>query len=224
VDDKDGVYMAKKVDRGRIRDAVRHERAISIKTTSYLADERAYIDEVLEIFLEEARLTEYSNKIAYCVHELAGNAWKGNVKRAYFHERGLDIHNESDYKVGMETFRCDSLAGVSTYVDLQRQLAIYLRVDFQLIDDEARISIRQNVPVTSFERSRIEDKLAVAEKHSTMVTAYESAEDTSEGAGLGLIMTILMLRNIGLTKDVLHASFGEEGTTMTLRLTYQQAC
>jgi hypothetical protein len=51
-----------------------------------------------------------------------------------------------------------------------------------------------------------------------MVTAYESAEDTSEGAGLGLIMTILMLRNIGLTQDILDAAFDQEETVMTLRL------
>jgi hypothetical protein len=210
--------MGKQVDRGRIREAVRHERVISIKTTSYLADERAYIDEVLEIFLEEANLTEYANKIAYCVHELAGNAWKGNVKRAYFYECDLDIHNQSDYDLGMQTFRDDTLPNVRRYVELQRELGIYLRVDFQLIGDEARVSIRQNSPVTSFERARIEQKLSVAEEHSTMVTAYESAEDTSEGAGLGLIMTILMLRNIGLTQDILDAAFDDEETVMTLRL------
>lgn len=210
--------MAKKVDRGRIRNAVRHERVISIKTTSYLADERAYIDEVLEIFLEEARLTEYANKIAYCVHELAGNAWKGNLKRAYFYDRDLDIHVAADYDLGMETFRADTLLNVRRYVRLQRELGVYLRVDFQLIDDEARISIRQNVPLTRFERDRIEEKLTVADEHSTMVTAYESAEDTSEGAGLGLIMTILMLRNIGLTPEILDTAFDNDETVMTLRL------
>jgi hypothetical protein len=210
--------MGKKVDRATIREAVRHERAISIKTTNYLAPERAYIDNVLEIFLEEANLTEYANKIAYCVHELAGNAWKGNVKRAYFYEQGLDINTPGDYLRGMETFRADTLSDVDRYTAVQRELGIYLRVDFQLKGEEARIAVRQNVALTPPERERIEEKLAVASEHDTMVTAYERAEDTSEGAGLGLIMTILMLRNIGLSEEVLEGSFDHGETALTLRL------
>lgn len=211
--------MGKRVDRGRIRDAVRNERAISIKTISYFADERAYIDEVLEVFLEEARLTEYANKIAYCVHELAGNAWKGNVKRAYFQELGLNIDDPRDYERGMQTFRADTLADISRYSDIQRDLGIHFRVDFHLKGDEARIAVRQNTRLTEFERQRIEQKLAVAAEHTTMVTAYESAEDTSEGAGLGLIMTVLMLRNIGLNEQVLDSSFNDGEAVLSLRLT-----
>lgn len=210
--------MSRKVDRRLIREAVRHERVISIKTTNYLAEQRSYIDRVLEIFLEEARLTEYTNKIAYCVHELAGNAWKGNVKRAYFRERELDIHDHREYEAGMQEFRGEMLANVMRYTELQQELGIYLRVDFQLSGDEARISIRQNIPLTEGERRRIEEKLSIAAEHSTMVTAYENAEDTAEGAGLGLIMTILMLRNIGLTEDVLEAAFTDSTTTVMLRL------
>jgi hypothetical protein len=41
--------MGKKLDRMRIRNAVQNERVISVRTTNYLADERASIDEVLEI-------------------------------------------------------------------------------------------------------------------------------------------------------------------------------
>ncbi|MFP4484314.1 MAG: hypothetical protein ACLFO1_05625 [Spirochaetaceae bacterium] len=210
--------MGKKVDRGRIREAVRQERVISIKTISYFADERAYIDEVLEVFLEEANLTEYANKIAYCVHELAGNAWKGNVKRAYFHELGLDINDPADYERGMETFRADTLSDITRYTDMQRELGIHFRVDFRLRGEEARIAVRQNTRLTDFERKRIEEKLALAAEHATMVTAYESAEDTSEGAGLGLIMTILMLRNIGLNDHVLDSSFNDGEAVLSLRL------
>ena len=211
--------MGKKVERAEIREAVRNERAISIKTTNYLVRERAYIDEVLEIFLEEANLTEYANKVAYCVHELAGNAWKGNVKRAYFHEQGLNLHDPNDYACGMKSFHMEMLAEVSRYTAIQRELGIYLRVDFQLKGEEARISVRQNVALADAERERIQEKLALAAEHETMVTAYERAEDSSEGAGLGLIMTILMLRNIGLSDEVLQGSFDDGETALTLRLT-----
>jgi hypothetical protein len=202
----------------RIRNAVQNERVISVRTTNYLADERASIDEVLEIFLEEANLLEYRNKVAYCVHELASNAQKGNTKRVYFRERGLNIRDEHDYWRGMATFRNDTFDNIERYVKMQRKLGLFVRLTFQLVGPEARIGISQNSGLTSIERARIQEKLDLARRTENLVGAYNCAYDNNEGAGLGLVMTILMLRNIGLHDDVLEPSFSPQETSFTIRL------
>lgn len=210
--------MGKKLDRMRIRSAVQNERVISVRTTNYLADERASIDDVLEIFLEEANLLEYRNKVAYCVHELASNAQKGNTKRVYFREQGLNIRDEHDYRIGMETFRRDTFDDIERYVKMQRKLGLYVRLTFQLDGPEARIGVSQNSGLTSIERARVQDKLDLARRTENLVGAYNHAYDNNEGAGLGLVMTILMLRHIGLHDDVLEARFTHDETTFMLRL------
>lgn len=210
--------MSKKIDRRRIRRAVQKERAIKVKTSNYLAEERAAIDEVLEIFLEEARLLEYRNNIAYCVHELAQNAQKGNTKRVYFYERGLDIYDENDYRVGMDTFRYDTFENMDHYTKLQRRHGLYLQLSFQLEGPEARIGITQNATLTPKEKQRIRDKLDLARRSDDLVSAYDHAFDTNEGAGLGLVMTIIMLRRIGLGEEVLEPSFKAGETSFHLKL------
>lgn len=210
--------MGTKLDRTRIRDAVQNGRNISVKTTTYLAGERESIDEVLEIFLEEANLLGYRNKIAYCVHELASNAQKGNTKRAYFHEQGLDIRDEYEYRRGMESFRRDTFDRIEHYVRLQKRLGLHVRLTFRLDGPEARLSVTQNNGLTSIERKRIQEKLDLARQTETLVSAYSDAYDSNEGAGLGLVMTILMLRNIGLHEDVLEPHFSHDETSFVLRL------
>lgn len=210
--------MGKKLDRMRIRSAVRNERTITVKTTNYLAEERASIDEVLEIFLEEASLLEYKNKISYCVHELASNAQKANTKRAYFHKQGLDIRDERDYERGMQTFRADVFSNVRDYLETQRRLGLHMKLSFLLHGPEARIAVSQNVGLTGAERRRIQEKLDLARATDDLIMAYADAYDNNEGAGLGLVMTMIMLRHIGLHDDVLEPSFRAEETSFALRL------
>lgn len=210
--------MGRKLDRSRIRSAVQNERLITIRTRNYLAEERESIDEVLEIFLEEADLLEYRNKIAYCVHELASNAQKGNIKRVYFRERGLNIRDEHDYRLGMQSFRADTFDCVEDYVARQRDLGLYLKITFQLDGPEARIGIVQNTGLTSIERSRIQRKLDLARRSVNLIQVYGQAADDFEGAGLGLVMTVIMLRHIGLHEDVLEFDFRPDRTAFTLRL------
>lgn len=210
--------MGRKLDRSRIHSAVQNERLITIRTRNYLAEERESIDEVLEIFLEEADLLEYRNKIAYCVHELASNAQKGNIKRVYFRERGLNIRDEHDYRLGMRSFRADTFDCVEDYVARQRDLGLHLKITFQLDGPEARIGIVQNTGLTSIERSRIQQKLDLARRSVNLIQVYGQAADDFEGAGLGLVMTVIMLRHIGLHEDVLEFDFRPDRTAFTLRL------
>jgi hypothetical protein len=214
--------MQQAIDREEIRDAVRRSRLITITTTGYFSDERKYIDRVLDIFLEEAGLEVYKQKLSYCVHELAGNAIKGNTKRVYFEEKGLNIHNESEYWIGMEGFRRETVDRISHYLRRQRELGLKIKLQFKLNGPNVMIGIRQNIGLTRIERDRIRTKLSVSGQYGDMTEAYARIEDSSEGAGLGIVMMIMMLRNIGLNRDVIRYYFGEEETYVLLKIRLQE--
>jgi len=69
--------------------AILHSKTLTVTTSTYLPAERIHIHKILGAFLEAAGMAELKNHLAYCVHELAGNAKKANMKRLYFREKNL---------------------------------------------------------------------------------------------------------------------------------------
>ena len=67
--------------------------------------------------------------------------------------------------------------------------------------DKIKIEVRNNSELTAFEYKRIHDKIVKAHQYSSIEEAFSQILDDTEGAGLGLIIMILMLRKIGLTDD-----------------------
>ena len=67
--------------------------------------------------------------------------------------------------------------------------------------DNLIISIHNNVNITRKEQIRIFDRVARARAFDSMEEAFASVLDSSEGAGLGIVILILMLKKIGLNED-----------------------
>ena len=88
--------MAPKIDENQIRKAARSAVPLSIKTYTLPHDTEIYMENILEIFLDELGQVELKDRIAYCLKELAVNAKKANTKRVYFVEKGLNIENPTD--------------------------------------------------------------------------------------------------------------------------------
>lgn len=207
--------MVRAVDTNKIHEAVRHGRMLTLTTYTYFAAERDYIDEILNHFLVAAGRNELQDKLAYCVHELANNAKKANTKRVYFQERGLDMNNESEYWIGMENFRNETIDNIDYYVPLLRRHGLYIKVQFKLNAGDLMIAIRNNVRLTDLERSRIEEKIRKSHDYANMADAYASIEDSAEGAGLGIVMVMIMLRNLNLNERIIRF-FTNDSETFTL--------
>lgn len=213
--DYDGPRMVRAVDRQMIDEAVDRGRMLTLTTYTYFAADRDYIDNILNHFLEAVGHVALKDKLSYCIHELANNAKKANTKRVYFAEKGLDISNESQYYIGMQNFRDDSIANIDYYIPKLRESGLYIKVQFKLNDENLMIAIRNNVRLTAIERSRIEEKIRKSREYENMAEAYASIEDSSEGAGLGIVMMIIMLRNLGLSEKIIRF-FSNQSETFAL--------
>jgi len=189
------------VNRGRVHTAIRDQKLLSIVTHRYMSDERMYIDQVLELYLREIGRPELQNKLAYCIHELAGNAKKANTKRVYFQDKGLDIHNAAEYHIGMRAFKDEMVQEIDRYIALQEQAGLYVKFQFKRNGNTLKIAVRNNAELTREENRRIQQKLELARQADTLPEVLEQSEDYTEGAGLGLVMSIMMLRNLGVPTD-----------------------
>ena len=214
-----------KINENKIRKAIESELPLLITTFTLSHEMELYINEVVSCFLRELNQEFMIQYVLYCVNELTSNAKKANTKRVYFQEKQLDINNEMQYKKGMENFKKDTLDNINHYLTLQKEQGLYIKLVVQKRNKKMKIEIKNNSPLTIYEYKRMHDKIARAGKYESVEDAFSQILDASEGAGLGIIIMILMLRKIGLSEQNFQF-FTENGETITriildLSLSYQ---
>jgi putative nucleotidyltransferase with HDIG domain len=189
------------VDEEKIKKAVQSGIPLTITSYTLPHEIEMYIEQVLTVFLRNVGQEKLKDYVVYCVQELAVNAKKANTKRVYFMERGLDLSNPEDYKLGMTNFKEETLSNIAHYLQLQKEKGLYIKLSLQMKKNIIHIEIRNNVVVTKTELIRIHDKLARSRQYNNLEDALSQVLDDSEGAGLGLVILVLMLKKIGLDED-----------------------
>ena len=188
-------------DRDRIRTSVGLQLPIEITSYTLPRNTETYVRNVLEMFLDECHQEHLKEYLNFCLSELLTNAKKANTKRVYFKEKGLDINNREDYEKGMENFKMDTLTNIDHYLELQKKAGLYIKLSLKILADKIYIEIRNNSKLTVFEEERIQQKLDSVQQYNSMDEVFTNVLDQSEGAGLGIIIIILMLQKVGLSKD-----------------------
>jgi len=205
--------MAQNVDELKIRKAARSSVPLSIKTYTLPHETEEYMESILGVFLDELGQVELKDRIAYCLRELAVNAKKANTKRVYFMEKGLDIGNPQDYEVGMRSFKQETLDNINYYLEKQKEAGLYIKIVFHSKGKTLTVSIRNNSEIARKEQMRIYDRIARSRAFESMEEALSSVLDDSEGAGLGIVILVLMLKKIGLDEDAFDIDV-ENGETI----------
>ena len=202
------------IDRAKIQSSVGLQIPIEITSYTLPRNTEVYIRSVMEMFLEECHQDHLKEYLNFCLSELLTNAKKANTKRVYFQEKGLDINNPEDYKKGMENFKMETLTNIDHYLELQKKAGLYIKLSLRILADKIYIEIRNNVTLTVFEKERIQQKLDSVQQYHEMNEVFTNVLDQSEGAGLGIIIIILMLQKVGLSKDN-YQVFSDDDETVT---------
>jgi putative nucleotidyltransferase with HDIG domain len=210
------------VDELKIKKATLSGLPLTVTTSTMPRETEIYIEEVITFFLKYAGKEALKDYIVYSVLELASNAKKANTKRVYFIERGLDISNDYDYSLGMEQFRENALSNISHFLKLQEEKGLYIRLTLQMRENLIHIEIRNNVAATNAELLRIRDRLARSRQYESLDEAFSQIIDDSEGAGLGLIILVLMLKKIGLDEDCFNIRNNEKETIARIQIPMDQ--
>jgi len=189
------------VDKEKIKKAIQSGLPLTITTYSHPKGIEIYIEQVIDAFLQQMNQMKIKDYIVYCVQELIINAKKANTKRIYFKERGLDINNDNDYIQGMKNFKEDTISNIDYYLKLQEENGLYVKVFLQAKKNIINIEVHNNVAANKIEQMRIKDKMAKYRRYDNLEDALSQVLDDSEGAGLGLVILILMLKKMGLGDD-----------------------
>lgn len=192
----------KEIDERKIKKALEYQVPIEVTTYTLPKSMEMYIQSVLRDFLTTCHQNHMHQYLSFCLSELLTNAKKANTKRVYFKEKCLDINDDSQYAEGMTTFKVDTLSNINHYLELQKQAGLYIKFLLQIRNDSSvRIEIRNNARLTKTERKRIQEKLEGVKQYQSIEEVMNTVMDQSEGAGLGIIIMILMLEKIGLSRE-----------------------
>lgn len=202
-----------------------YSEAIETSTDFYLQfksfnfDAEAMVIKILHRLLEKFDIQYIRETVVNVVKELVNNAVKANVKRIYFQLNELDINKAEDYRSGMETFKEETYRPDDTsYLDKLITADLFVRILFGIGNTHLRISIINNTPILDVEIDKIQARIKKAFKYTDITEAFEDVLDDSEGAGLGLIMTMMMMRNSGLSQDTLQVDRRDNLTVATLSI------
>jgi putative nucleotidyltransferase with HDIG domain len=206
------------VDENKIKKAIKSALPLTVTTYTLPKEIEIYLEQVIEVFLKHTNQLKLKDYIVYCVQELVVNAKKANTKRVYFQERGLDINNPDDYKTGMERFKEDTLSQIDHYLQLQKKNGLYIKIILQIKRNTINIEIRNNVKATRMEQIRIQDKLARSRQYDSLEDALNQVLDDAEGAGLGLVILVLMLKKIGLADEDFSIKTKEKETIASISI------
>ncbi|HUV07060.1 MAG TPA: HDOD domain-containing protein [Spirochaetia bacterium] len=212
--------MAPEVNIAQIKRAANSNIPLTIKTYTMPHDTEIYIEKVLQNFLSEIGHDDIFNPISYCVKELAVNAKKANTKRVYFSEKKLDINRTNEYEEGMKNFKEETLSNIDHYLKLQKENGLFIKVVFRTKAKEFVISVHNNVEITKKEQMRAYDRIARSRAFESIEEAFSAVLDSSEGAGLGIVIMVLMLKKIGLVEDAFELDVVDGETVATLTIPY----
>ncbi|MCG8568872.1 MAG: HDOD domain-containing protein [Spirochaetes bacterium] len=175
-------------------------------------NENYYVD-VLGEFLKAMGKEKIFDHLGYSLREIINNAKKANTKRVFFMDENLDIADPVQYEKGMKYFKDKAFGDLEYYLGLQEKYNLYVQVYFHIKDPFLNIIVSNNTPILKQEQEKIKNRVAKARTYNSVDDAYMSILDDSEGAGLGIVILILILRKIGISdrnfaiavdKDVTH--------------------
>lgn len=151
--------------------------------------------------------------ISYCLQEILDNACKANEKRVYFLSKGLAIDDYSDYEQGMREFKTEVLSDRERFTTLSEEHGYWVNVRLALSDAKLLLDVSNNAPILEEELQRVHDRMDRARIYDSVVDIFEEISDSSESAGLGIVMLCMMLRKIGVS-DKNFSITSEKGVTV----------
>lgn len=188
------------VDKDKIETAIRLGVPITIKSYTLPKTMLTYMADVITEFLTQMQHPEMIDYMVYCANELTTNSKKANTKRMYFKEKGLDICNQEDYDKGMANFKEEMLSNLDHYLVLQKSEGLFVKLSLQATPNTFILEVANNCEITKKEFKRLYDKLVRARKFDSLDEVFTQVLDITEGAGLGLIIMVLMLKKLGLNE------------------------
>ncbi len=179
-------------------------------------DNVMFINTIMAKLLSKMDRIFLLNSIVTILREVVVNAQKANAKRIYFRIHDIDIKNAASYERGMANFKETVIGDFPSFEEKILQSDYYINLNFTFNKEDLNIVISNNSPILPTELQRVNHRITKAIEFSDFSEAYAETEDDTEGAGLGIVLTILFLKSMGIDPKTFTLTSNGNVTRTTL--------
>ena len=153
------------------------------------------------------------------VREILYNAFKSNLKRIYFKKHNTDIDDSTKYETLMKKFKDEILNRLDSIEDeIKSNTEHHITISFEMKDGFFIISVFNNVKIIKEEYERITFRIVQATVFNNLSEAYNDVYNSTEGAGLGLMLIMFLLKNSGIGVDNFFMEHTDDGITIGIKI------
>ena len=205
----------------KIKNMVKEKDRVSLKSSKINSRLEKYVLLIITEILNKYNQIRYIEMLYTIVKELAINAVKANQKRIFFDELGLDILNEKEYSEGIVKFKAsfsDKMA--EEFGDKCQQKGVFVQINFYYQDNGMYVEVINNTPVIKTEEVRMREKMKKSMAYSDIAEFYMDNMDNTEGAGLGIALIMILLKNEGIDPNLFRIITKENETIARIEVPY----
>ena len=180
-----------------------------------------FISSVIAKILARNNMVFLQDTIITILREIIVNAVKANSKRLYFKIQNLDMQDEDDYQLGMGNFKSFIVDNQQFVEDELKKSDYRVVIYLKKFETGFRLQVQNNTPIHPDELNRIKMRIEKAKTYNDFSEVYCDVSDETEGEGLGLVLTILFLKNTGIGVNSLRISSNTQATDTSLSVPFQ---
>lgn len=191
------------------------EDRLVIRAYGFIPVTEYFMRDFIKKILDKFNRPELAPALGMIIKELTVNAAKANFKRILFIENNIDVTDPVDFERGMKLFReaiSESMA--LEYGKKAKSAKLNVHTTFDFDEDRLIVEIRNNLPMSRLEEERVREKFAQAMRCNDIAEFMMENVDETEGAGLGLILSLMALKSSQIDPHVLTISTNYENETI----------
>ncbi|MBN2403638.1 MAG: HDOD domain-containing protein [Spirochaetes bacterium] len=205
---------------GEILAQLEKNKNINIQFSCHNEDFFKSIDALFAKLLAKMDMLYLLDYITTILREIIANAVKANAKRYYFKKIKIDINNPEEYAKGITNFK-SKIIGKDTIENELAKTDYLVILSIELANDGIIIIVKNNSSIHPVEFERINLRIKKAKEYNDFTDAYDDIYDETEGAGLGIVLSILLLKNTGIGENSFSILSDKKTTKAKFTIPYE---
>jgi hypothetical protein len=187
----------------KIPELVKANSKISIRSSRMNRQLEQYVLGIITEILTDRQNERFVEMLYTITKELTINGIKANQKRVFFEDEGLDITNPVDYDKGIKEYsKKFSEKMAEEYGRRCLARGVYVQLKFHYCSDGMLVEVLNNTPVIKTEETRMREKMKKSMGYNDIAEFYMDNMDNTEGAGLGIALIMILMKNEGIDPNL----------------------
>lgn len=196
---------------------------LTIRSSRMSSQFETFVLKMITQLLNHLNHPQFIEMLYTITKELAINGVKANQKRVFFEDEGLNILNPEHYGTGMENYKkkfSEKMADEYGKRCLAR--GVFVSITFYYCPDGLTVEVKNNTPVIKDEESRMREKMKKAMGYNDIAEFYMDNMDNTEGAGLGIALIMILMKNEGIDPNLFRIITNKTNTIARVEIPFNE--